>query len=212
MIGFKALRRHFTLKKEQGKAATSFEYILNVGNRRAAYKDELMVETREKFGRLEGMITGRDQAELLKFMVGLMGAKRGIEVGTFTGYSALCFAEALPEDGKLVCLDVSKEFTDLAVKYWKKAGVDHKIELQLGPATEYLEKLISEGGEGTFDFGFIDADKENYQRYYEYVLKLLRKGGFVAIDNVLWSGKVVGEDESAMDEETLALKRIGEYV
>ena len=145
--------------------------------------------------------------ELMRLMVQLQGGKRGVEVGTFTGYSALCFAEALPEDGKLTCLDVSKEFTDLAREHWKKAGLDHKIDLILGPAVETLDKLLAEEGEGSFDFAYIDADKPNYSAYYERIIKLLRKGGFVAIDNILWSGRILNE-ESKLGPNEIALREI----
>ena len=119
----------------------------------------------------------------------MIGARRCIEVGSFTGYSALSMALALPEDGSIVALDVSKDFTDIAQGYWKRAGVSGKIELRLGPAQASLEKMIA-AGEGPFDLVFIDADKPGYDGYYEAALKLLRPGGVIALDNMLYSGEV----------------------
>eukprot|EP00345_Euplotes_harpa_P005782 CAMPEP_0168327086 /NCGR_PEP_ID=MMETSP0213-20121227/5693_1 /TAXON_ID=151035 /ORGANISM="Euplotes harpa, Strain FSP1.4" /LENGTH=177 /DNA_ID=CAMNT_0008329933 /DNA_START=153 /DNA_END=686 /DNA_ORIENTATION=+ len=153
-----------------------------------------------------------DQAELMKILVQISGAKKGIEVGVFTGYSSLCMAEGLPEDGKLYCLDVSEEWTDIGKKYWELAGVQDKIELILAPAVETLDKFIEdEDNLGTFDFAFIDADKTNYINYYERILKLLKPNGFIMIDNVLWRGSVI-KDPSTFDEDTKVLREISELV
>ena len=149
-----------------------------------------------------------EQGAFMGLLITIMGAKKTIEVGTFTGYSALVVAEKLPEDGKLIACDVSKTWTDIAQLYWEKANVASKIELHLRPATETLDELIADGHEGSFDFGFIDADKNNYDAYYESVLRLLRQGGVVAIDNVLRGGRVAMD--SVMDEDTQALRALNQ--
>jgi caffeoyl-CoA O-methyltransferase len=146
-----------------------------------------------------------EQGAFLQVLVKLTSAKRYVEIGTFTGYSALSVALAMPADGKLVALDVSKEFTDKAKGYWKEAGVDGKIDLRLGSGLEALDKMIA-NGEGPIDLAFIDADKSNYDGYYERVLKLLRPGGLVALDNMLWSGRVA--DPGATDADTSALRAL----
>jgi|SRR5579871_1170304 len=145
-----------------------------------------------------------EQCQFMAQLVHLIGAKRTIEVGVFTGYSALWTASALPEDGKIVACDVSEEWTSIARRYWKQAGVEHKIELRLGPAIQTLDLLLREGGRGSFDFAYIDADKENYAKYYERIFELLRPRGLILVDNVLWSGRVI--DDSAQDKDTRALR------
>jgi predicted O-methyltransferase YrrM len=137
-----------------------------------------------------GMQIGADQAALLALLVRSIGARRALEIGTFTGMSALAVASALPEDGRLVACDVSDEWTAIARRYWREAGVEARIELRLGPALETLSALGRQGLRGGFDFAFLDADKERYDVYYEACLDLLRPGGLIAIDNVLWSGSV----------------------
>src|SRR5438094_932270 len=132
-----------------------------------------------------GMQIGADQGQFMALLVQAIGARRCLEIGTFTGYSALAVALALPADGRVLCCDINAEWTALARRFWRKAGVEHKIELRLAPALETLAQL-----EGPFDFVFIDADKENYQNYYERSLALLRRGGLIAVDNTLWSGAV----------------------
>ena len=146
-----------------------------------------------------------EQGAFLQVMAKLTGAKRYVEIGTFTGYSALSVALAMPADGKLVCLDVSKEYTDKARGYWKDAGVADRIDLRLGPGLEALDAMIAKG-EGPVDLAFIDADKTNYDGYYERVLKLLRPGGLVALDNMLWSGAVADPKET--DADTAALRAL----
>jgi caffeoyl-CoA O-methyltransferase len=152
------------------------------------------------------MQIGADQGALLAMLVRSMGARRAIEIGTFTGYSALAVASALAPDGKLVCCDISEEWTSVARRYWQEAGVANRIELKLAPATETLTALIRDGGAGTFDFAFIDADKTNYDAYYESCLKLLRIGGLIALDNMLWSGRVA--DPQVHDADTDALRAL----
>jgi predicted O-methyltransferase YrrM len=152
------------------------------------------------------MQIGPDQAAFLAFLVRLTGARRALEVGTFTGYSALAVASALPEDGRLVTCDVSAEWTAVARRYWEEAGVAGRIELRLGPAERTLAALREEGAGGTFDFAFIDADKPAYDAYYEACLELIRPGGLIALDNMLWSGGVA--DPAAGDPKTAALRAL----
>jgi caffeoyl-CoA O-methyltransferase len=153
-----------------------------------------------------GMQIGPNQGRFMAFLVGLVGAANCLEIGTFTGYSALSVAQALPEGGRLVCCDVSREWTDIGRAAWEQAGVADKIELHIGPAAETLERLIVHGGTSCFDFAFIDADKENYDRYYEHCLVLLRKGGLIAIDNMLWDGAVA--DPADTSEATVAIRAL----
>jgi predicted O-methyltransferase YrrM len=153
-----------------------------------------------------GMQIGADQGALLALLAKLVGARRAIEIGTFTGYSALAVAQALPPDGKLICCDVSEEWTSVGRRYWQEAGVADRIELRLAPATETLAELLRHGGAESFDLAFIDADKANYDAYYEGCLKLVRRGGAIALDNMLWSGKVA--DPDVHDEDTDALRTL----
>jgi predicted O-methyltransferase YrrM len=149
------------------------------------------------------MQIGVDQAALLAFLVHLLGARRALEIGTFTGYSAMAVASALPADGELVCCDISREWTDIAKEYWARAGVERRIRLHLRPALETLDALVREGRSDSFDFAFIDADKEGYDAYYERCLLLVRRGGLIAIDNMLWGGQVVGDAPADADTEAL---------
>ena len=153
-----------------------------------------------------GMQIGADQGALLAFLVRTIGAKHALEIGTFTGYSALAVAAALPADGKLICCDVSEAWTAVARRYWREAGVARRIELRLAPATETLAALRSELGSGALDFAFIDADKASYGAYYEACLDLVRPGGLIALDNMLWSGQVA--DPHAHDSDTDALRAL----
>lgn len=157
-----------------------------------------------------GMQTGADQVQFLQLLVRLIGARRCIEVGVFTGYSALGVALALPDDGRIVACDVSEEYTAIAQRYWERAGVADKIDLYLAPATQTLDELLRAGEEGRFDFAYIDADKTSYDAYYERCLKLLRRNGLAAIDNVLWSGEVV--DAKTTDPDTMALRALNEKI
>jgi predicted O-methyltransferase YrrM len=180
------------------------QYLRNVVARESPLQQRLRAET----ARLPeaGMQIGADQGVLLAFLVRLIGARRAIEIGTFTGYSALAVASALPADGRLVCCDVSDEWTAIARRYWAEAGVAGKIELHLRPAQLTLAELRQQQGAGTFDFAFIDADKTGYDGYYEGCLALLRAGGLIAIDNVLWSGAVA--DPADRRPDTVALRAI----
>lgn len=147
-----------------------------------------------------------EEGALLALLVQLTGARRIVEVGTFTGYSSTAMALALPPGGQIVCCDVSKEYTDVALRAWAEAGVADRVELRLAPAVETLDGLLAAGGAGTFDMAFIDADKESYAAYYERALQLVRAGGLIAIDNVLWSGRVA--DPGNQEASTLAIRAI----
>jgi len=149
-----------------------------------------------------------EQGQFMALLVRLTGATRCIEVGVFTGYSSLAVALALPPDGRIVACDVSPEYTAVARRYWDEAGVADRIDLRLAPALETLDALLAEGGEGTYDFGFIDADKGGYADYYERLLRLLRPGGLIAVDNTLWDGRVA---EAGNEEpDTLAIRAFNE--
>lgn len=153
-----------------------------------------------------GMITMPDQVAFLAWLVRLIQAKRIIEIGTFTGYGSLAMASAMPDGARLIACDTSREWTDIAQRYWKEAGIADRIDLRLAPASATLSKLLGDGLAGTFDLIFVDADKTGYDAYYEAGLKLLRTGGLIAFDNMLWSGAVA--DESAKDTDTLALRAL----
>lgn len=151
-----------------------------------------------------------EQGQLMALLAELLGVRKALEIGTFTGYSALAVARALPADGRLVACDMSKEWTDVARRYWQEAGVEGRIELRLGAALETLDGLIAEGQAGTFDMAFIDADKSNYDAYYERALALLRTGGLVLIDNVLWDGNVIDPDKN--DADTQAIRALNDKI
>jgi caffeoyl-CoA O-methyltransferase len=175
----------------------------------AAPVDEVgqsLIDATAALGAVSGMQIAPDQGALLALLVRLTGATRAVEVGTFTGYSALCVARALPDDGTLLCCDVSEEWTAIGRDHWKRAGVDHKIDLRIAPAVETLKGL----GDETFDFAFVDADKPNYIAYIDEIIPRLRPNGLLLVDNVLWSGAVINPD--ANDESTVAIRRTNDYV
>ncbi|MGB6941551.1 MAG: class I SAM-dependent methyltransferase [Bryobacteraceae bacterium] len=151
-----------------------------------------------------------EQGQFMALLMHLMNARRTIEIGVYTGYSALSVALALPEDGRLIACDINDEWTSVARRYWREAGVDHKIDLRLGPALGTLDGLIANGQAGRFDFVFIDADKTNYANYYERALVLLRPGGLIGVDNVLWYGRVI--DPSVDDADTRAIRAFNEQL
>ena len=155
---------------------------------------------------MAGMQISPDQGQFMALLVRLIGARRCLEIGTFTGYSSLAVALALPPDGRVVCCDVSEEYTAVARRAWASAGVAAKIELHIAPARATLDRLREAGQRGSFDFAFIDADKENYDAYYEASLELVRPGGLIAIDNVLWSGAVA--NAKRQDADTKALRAL----
>jgi predicted O-methyltransferase YrrM len=150
-----------------------------------------------------GMQIGADQAAFLALLVRSSGAKRCIEIGTFTGYSALAIAAALPKDGRLVCCDISEEWTSIARRHWSAAGVSGRIDLRIAPAVDTLKNLLARGEAGNFDFAFIDADKASYDAYYEGCLKLLKPGGLITLDNMLWSGRVADPDHHDTDTDAI---------
>lgn len=172
-------------------------YVIATGVRETAVQRRLRALTRRI--PMGGMQIGPEQAALMQILVRAIGARRCLEIGTFTGYSALAVALALPQGGRIVCCDVSEEWTAIARKYWALASVSRKIQLKLGPALETLGTL-----KGKYDFAFIDADKTNYQKYYERCLQLVRRGGIIAIDNTLWHGRVIDRRERSAD--TLAIR------
>ena len=149
-----------------------------------------------------------EQGQFMALLIELVGAKKTIEVGTFTGYSAMCVAKAMGAGGRVIALDVSDEYTTVARRHWEEAGVSDRIDLRLAPAAESLQAMLGAGESGSYDFAFIDADKIGYDTYYEYALTLLRAGGLIAIDNVLWHGAVA--DPSNQDADTVAIRKINE--
>ncbi|WP_119458471.1 class I SAM-dependent methyltransferase [Rhodospirillaceae bacterium SYSU D60014] len=181
-----------------------YEYLLDNSLR----EPDLLRALREETAGMPygGMQIAPDQGQFMGFLVELTGARRALEVGTFTGYSALCVTLAMPPEGRLVACDVSETYTAVARRYWEKAGVADRIDLRLAPALDTLDSLIREGDSGSFDFAFIDADKKNYDGYYERALKLVRPGGLIAVDNVLWHGAVA--DRAADDEDTEAIRAL----
>lgn len=181
-----------------------YDYLLSVSVREPALLQQLREETAKH--PMSGMQIAPEQGQLMALLVQLIGAKKTLEVGVFTGYSSLVVALALPADGRIIACDVSEEYTSIARRYWQQAGVAGKIELRIAPATQTLDQLLAEGQAGTFDFAFIDADKGNYDTYYERSLQLLRTGGLIAIDNVLWNGKVA--DPSVQDDNTQAIRAL----
>jgi len=190
-----------------GRFVTASDALMEYLSRLGARETPAQVRCREETQKLPMamMQIAPEQGAFLSLLAKLTQARRYVEIGTFTGYSALSVALAMPEGGKVVALDVSKDFTDRARGYWKEAGVEGKIDLRLGPGLEALDKMI-QSGEGPFDLAFIDADKSNYDGYYERVLKLLRVGGLVALDNMLWSGAVA--NPKVTDADTSALRAL----
>jgi predicted O-methyltransferase YrrM len=191
-----------------GLQETLRQYLLSV----TAPEPELLAQLREETaqhpqGRMQ---ICPEQGRFMALLIQLMGAKKTLEVGVFTGYSSLSVALALPEDGKVIACDISEDYTQIARRYWQSAGVADKIQLYIAPALETLDRLLLEGQAGTFDFAFIDADKGHYWSYYERTLQLLRSGGLVAIDNVLWSGRVIDPEDASAD--TAAIRQFNQKV
>lgn len=180
-----------------------YDYLLSI----SLHEPALLKELRAQTAKLESsrMQISPEQGQFMAFLVELMGAKNTLEIGTYTGYSAMWTASALPKDGKLTACDINKEWTDIAREFWKKAGFDHKIDLHLAPALETLDALIAQGKAQTFDFAFIDADKNNYPSYYEKTLTLIRTGGVIAIDNVFLAGRVLDESDQDKNVQTMRM-------
>ena len=184
------------------------QYVWQYGLREHPALKELRTETEKLPSSM--MQICPEQGALMGNLIRLIAAKKTIEVGTYTGYSAMAVALALPDDGEVVACDVSEEWTSVAKKAWEKAGIANKIDLLLAPASNTLDALLEEGKEGSFDFAFIDADKTNYQIYYEQCLKLIRQGGVIVIDNVLWGGAVT--DSNRNDADTEAIRELNQFI
>jgi predicted O-methyltransferase YrrM len=183
-------------------------YVHRVGSR----EPEVLARLRAETATLpqHGMQVAPEEGAFLAMLAELTGVRRYLEVGTFTGYSSTAVALALPDDGHVVCCDVSEEWTAIARRAWAEAGVDHKVTLEIAPAVETLDRLIDDGERATYDMAFIDADKKAYDAYYERCLRLVRPGGLVAVDNVLWGGRVV--DDAADDEDTRAIRALNDKI
>ena len=185
-----------------------YDYLCDV----SINEPELLRQLREETALIEYsmMQISPEQGQFMSLLIKLMGATRAIEIGTFTGYSSICVASAMPVNGKLVCCDISPQWTDIAEKYWLLAGLENKINLYIQPAGQTLQMLLDDGAQRSFDFIFIDADKQNYIVYYEMALRLLRKGGLIAVDNTLWSGAVA--DPGNSEAGTRAIRRFNEMI
>ena len=183
-----------------------YRYLLDVSVR----EPDVLRRLREETAALpdSNMQIGPEQGQFMGLLVELIAAKYALEIGTFTGYSALAVSLALPFDGRVITCDLSEESTAIAKRYWEEAGQAHKIESRLGPALDSLDGLLAQGRAGHFDFAFIDGDKEGYTAYFERCLQLVRHGGLIAIDNTLWEGKVV--DSDVTDDDTEAIRRFNE--
>lgn len=183
-----------------------YQYMLSVSLR----EPNILKLLREETAKLPSheMQISPEQGQFMAFLVGLIRAKKTLEIGVYTGYSALAVALALPNDGKITACDINTETSAIAKRFWQKAEVDQKIELRLAPALETLDQLIAQGESNTFDFVFIDADKQNYSNYYERALSLVRSGGLILIDNVLWSGHVA--DSTNHDKSTEAIRSLNQ--
>jgi predicted O-methyltransferase YrrM len=194
--------------KNIGLSDSLYDYLLSVSSRETDVQRQLREETaRLPMGMMQ--ITP-EQGQFMALLAKLIHAKRVLEIGVFTGYSALSVALALPDDGSITACDISEEWTAIARRYWQLGGVSDKITLQLGPALATLDKLIADGNSGRYDLAFIDADKENYDSYYERALQLLRTGGLLLVDNLLWGGKVA--DPGVADKDTQAIRALNEKI
>ena len=185
-----------------------YHYLLDVSLRESEVLKELRQHTAGMRGSM--MQIAPEQGQFMTLLVQILGAKKTLEVGVYTGYSALCVAAALPEDGRVVACDINAETTAVAKEFWQKAGVAEKIDLRLAPGTDTLNELIAAGEQGSYDFAFIDADKTGYRNYYEQCLVLLRPGGLIAVDNVLWTGSVLNNEDPS--EDTQALQAFNRFV
>ena len=181
-----------------------YPYLLANSVREDSLLQRLQAETeRDPLGRMQ---IAPEQGQFMELIARLIGARRMIEIGTFTGYSRLCLAQALPDDGQLLCCDIDEHWTGIARRYWQEAGLSHRIQLRLAPAIDTLDGLLRDRQHNSYDLVFIDADKENYDAYYERSLQLVRPGGLIMFDNMLWSGRVA--DERVQDIDTVALRAL----
>ncbi|MFM2063946.1 MAG: hypothetical protein RLZZ507_3617 [Cyanobacteriota bacterium] len=189
-------------KQTIGLEQNLYDYLLSVSLR----EPEILTQLRQETAQLPMAIMqiSPEQGQFMALLVKLLGAKKTLDIGVFTGYSSLVTALSLPADGKIIACDVSEEYTNIARRYWQQAGVADKINLHIAPALETLDRLLADGEGSTFDFAFIDADKGNYENYYERSLQLIRRGGLIAVDNVLWSGKVA--DPEIQDNQTKKIR------
>jgi caffeoyl-CoA O-methyltransferase len=187
--------------------ANLYNYLVAHGHNRDPLLQELATETADKLGRVSGMQIAPEQGTFMNLLARSIGARFAVEIGTFTGYSAICIARALPPAGRLLCCDVSEEWTAIARHYWERAGVANRIVLEIAPAIETLRALPVND---PIDFAFIDADKTNYRVYYEEVLKRMRAGGLVLIDNVLWNGAVI--DAKVQTDDTRAIRELNDFL
>lgn len=191
-----------------GLGTDLYNYLL----RNSLREVEILSELRQETAKLPMSIMqiSPEQGQFMALLIKILGAKKTLDIGVFTGYSSLVVALSLPDDGKIIACDISEEYTSMARIYWQRAGVADKIDLQLAPALETLDKLLAAGEAGTFDFAFIDADKANYENYYERSLELIRPGGLIAVDNVLWSGRVA--DPEIQDNQTSKIRAFNQKV
>jgi predicted O-methyltransferase YrrM len=194
------MSRHFSFDER------TYDYLVKTSVRETDVMERLREETQKL--PMAQMQIGPDQGQFMQLLVELINAQKTLEIGVFTGYSSLCVALGLPDSGRIVACDVSEGYTAIARRYWEEAGVAQKIDLQLRPALETLDDLLVKGDAGTFDFVFIDADKSNYDNYYERALRLIRNGGLIAIDNTIWSGRVADPNEK--DADTVAIRKLNE--
>jgi caffeoyl-CoA O-methyltransferase len=184
-----------------------YDYVVAHGNNDDPLLKELATETATRLGRISGMQIAPEQGAFMGLLARAIGARYAVEIGTFTGYSAICVARALPPDGRMLCCDVSEEWTAIARRYWEKAGIAEKITLKLAPAIDTLRALPTDD---QIDFAFIDADKTNYRLYYEEVLKRTRPNGLILIDNVLWNGAVI--DPKIQGGDTQAIRELNDFL
>ncbi|XP_057214890.1 catechol O-methyltransferase domain-containing protein 1-like isoform X1 [Triplophysa rosa] len=210
VTGFYVGKRQSKLSRMSSKSHVGrkddpvMHYLLNHSLREHPALKKLRLKSMEH--QLNFIMVACEQSQFMANLARLIKTKKAIEIGVYTGYNALNIALALPEDGKIIACDVNEEFTNIGRPFWKEAGVEHKIDLRLQPAVKTLDELLAAGEAETFDFVFIDADKVNYDNYYEKSLKLVRKGGIIAIDNVLWSGQVVNPADG--DVDTISIDKL----
>ncbi len=187
-----------------------YDYLVRQGVREPSVLRDLREATARQAGAAAGMQIAPEQGAFMAMLVSLIGARKTLDVGVFTGYSAAAVALALPDDGTVVACDISDKWSGLAREYWDKAGVADKIDLRIAPATQTMDALVDASESGTFDFIFLDAEKTEYEAYYKRALVLARPGGLIAVDNVLWSGRVA--DDTVMDADTVAIRVFNEMV